>query len=100
MCSQLGELFTLLRFLDGDRFPDREEFNAQFSNMKSAEAVEQFHELIQPYVFRRMKGDVEKDLPQRDETLIEVELTNAQKQCVAASHARTQAGHTAGVTPV
>jgi chromodomain-helicase-DNA-binding protein 7 len=31
-------------------------------------------------MFRRMKGDVEKSLPPREETLIEVEMTTMQKQ--------------------
>jgi hypothetical protein len=46
----------------------------------SAKDVSELHKLIQPYMFRRMKGDVEKSLPPREETLISVQMTTVQKR--------------------
>jgi len=46
----------------------------------SASDVSDLHRQLQPFMFRRMKGDVEKSLPPREETLIEVEMTTMQKQ--------------------
>lgn len=48
--------------------------------MKSKERVDELHEEIRPYILRRLKEDVEKSVPPKEETLIEVELTNTQKQ--------------------
>lgn len=52
----------------------------QYGDMKSKERVDQLHEEIRPYILRRLKEDVEKSVPPKEETLIEVELTVLQKQ--------------------
>lgn len=33
------------------------------------------HEVLRPYLLRRMKEEVEKGLPPKEETIIEVEMT-------------------------
>ena len=38
------------------------------------------HEEIRPYILRRLKEDVEKSVPPKEETLIEIEMTVMQKQ--------------------
>lgn len=76
-------MFTLLSFIDPDRFNDRAEFDAKYAHLQKsgeAEDVTSLQKVIQPYFYRRMKGDVEKTLPKREETLIEVEMTSLQKQ--------------------
>lgn len=51
-----------------------------YGDMKSKERVDELHEEIRPYILRRLKEDVERSVPPKEETLIEVELTVAQKQ--------------------
>lgn len=51
-----------------------------YGDMKSKERVDQLHEEIRPYILRRLKEDVERSVPPKEETLIEVELTISQKQ--------------------
>jgi SNF2 family DNA or RNA helicase len=41
-------------------------------------AISKLHEVLKPYLLRRVKADVEKNLPPREETLIEVEQTPMQ----------------------
>jgi chromodomain-helicase-DNA-binding protein 7 len=48
--------------------------------MKSKEKIDEMHQAIRPYILRRLKEDVEKSVPPKEETLIEVELTVQQKQ--------------------
>ena len=36
--------------------------------------------ILRPYLLRRVKSDVEKDLPRKTETVIDVELTALQKR--------------------
>jgi SNF2 family DNA or RNA helicase len=55
-------------------------FLEKYGEMKSKELVDQLHEEIRPYILRRLKEDVEKSVPPKEETVIEVELTVAQKQ--------------------
>jgi SNF2 family DNA or RNA helicase len=49
----------------------------QYGGIKSKEQIDELHETIRP---RRLKEDVEKSVPPKEETLIEVELTLLQKQ--------------------
>lgn len=52
----------------------------KYGEMKSKELVDELHEEIRPFILRRLKEDVEKSVPPKEETLIEVELTVDQKQ--------------------
>lgn len=47
---------------------------------QEAKDVAHLQKNIKPYLLRRMKEDVEKAVPPKEETIIEVELTEVQKQ--------------------
>ena len=70
----------MLNFIDPDGFDDMEEFMDQYGDIKSKDRIDKLHETIRPYILRRLKEDVEKSVPPKEETLIEVELTVLQKQ--------------------
>ena len=53
---------------------------AKFGTMANRAEVESLQKLISPYMLRRVKEDVAKDIPSKEETLIDVELTSIQKQ--------------------
>jgi len=74
------ELFSLLHFLEPAKFPNEKEFQQAYGDIRDAEAVENLKALLRPYLLRRMKEDVEKAIPPKEETLISVELTRIQKQ--------------------
>jgi len=74
------ELGALLHFLEEEKFPCVDEFEQEYGDMKSKKDVEKLQKVLKPYLLRRVKGDVEKALPPRVETLIEVELTGTQKR--------------------
>lgn len=57
-----------------------EDFLDQYGEIKSKERIDKLHETIRPYILRRLKEDVEKSVPPKEETLIEVELTVMQKK--------------------
>jgi len=76
----MQELWTLLNFINPDSFDNIDEFMEQYRDIKSKEKVDELHEAIRPYILRRLKEDVEKSVPPKEETLIEVELTVLQKQ--------------------
>jgi SNF2 family DNA or RNA helicase len=48
--------------------------------LKSAAEVEKLQALLKPIMLRRFKEDVEKTIPVKEETVVEVELTNPQKK--------------------
>jgi SNF2 family DNA or RNA helicase len=69
----------LLHFIDPKNFGSVDVFLEQYGDIKH-ENVDDLHEIIRPYVLRRVKTDVEKSVPPKEETIIEVELTILQKQ--------------------
>jgi len=48
--------------------------------MANREQVEALQRKISPFMLRRVKEDVAKDIPAKEETVIDVELTSIQKQ--------------------
>ena len=78
--NNMQEMWTLLNIVDPDSFDDVDEFLDRYGDIKSKDRVDELHETIRPYILRRLKEDVEKMVPPKQETLIEVELTVLQKQ--------------------
>lgn len=78
--NSLDELFALLNFLQPQRFFSHEMFMRDYGNLRRSEDVEKLQALLKPLMLRRLKEDVEKSIPVKEETIIEVELTNIQKR--------------------
>ena len=78
--NDVKEFWTLLNFIDPDNYDDIDDFMEEYGDMKSKDKIDMLHEQIRPYILRRLKEDVEKSVPPKEETLIEVELTLSQKQ--------------------
>jgi len=74
------ELWALLHFSDPVAFKSKEDFVEKFGQLQDAEQVSQLHAVLKPYLLRRVKEDVEKSLPPKQETILEVSLTPIQKQ--------------------
>jgi len=74
------ELWTLLNFIAPNEFSSLTQFLATYGDMTDGDAITNLNAAIRPYLLRRMKEDVEKGLPPKEETIIEVELTSVQKQ--------------------
>ena len=70
----------MLNFIEPSKFPDLDSFQVNFGNMANRSQVESLQQLISPYMLRRVKEDVAKDIPSKEETVIDVELTAIQKQ--------------------
>ncbi|XP_058868476.1 chromodomain-helicase-DNA-binding protein 8 isoform X1 [Acipenser ruthenus] len=78
--NTVEELFSLLNFLEPSQFPSETEFLKDFGDLKTEEQVQKLQALLKPMMLRRLKEDVEKKLVPKQETIIEVELTNIQKK--------------------
>ncbi|CAH0477320.1 unnamed protein product [Peronospora belbahrii] len=74
------ELWVLLNYLEPVKFASLDEFNKNFGKLHSQEQVVRLQQLLAPYILRRVKEDVEKSIPPKEETIISVELTTLQKQ--------------------
>jgi len=78
--NNTAELWSLLNFIEPAKFPDAEKFAARYGKMQTQEQVESLQRRIAPHLLRRVKEDVAKDIPPKQETIIDVELTTMQKQ--------------------
>lgn len=78
--NNVNELFSLLNFLEPSQFASSEAFLNEFGQLKSESEVVKLQALLKPMMLRRLKEDVEKTLAPKEETIIEVELTNIQKK--------------------
>lgn len=82
------ELWALLHFANPSIFKDKDDFLDKFGQMTDAKQVSALHSILKPYLLRRVKEDVEKSLPPKEETILEVSLTPVQKTFYKAIYER------------
>ncbi|OAX42813.1 hypothetical protein K503DRAFT_732939 [Rhizopogon vinicolor AM-OR11-026] len=104
--NNLTELWALLQFLmSGANFANLKEFGEWFSNPlekaiemgttlddENMQRVNKLHTVLRPYLLRRLKRDVEKELPSKFEHLILCPLSKRQRflydEFMARAHTR------------
>ncbi|XP_068456594.1 chromodomain-helicase-DNA-binding protein 8 isoform X1 [Clinocottus analis] len=96
--NTVEELFSLLHFLEPAQFPSETEFLKDFGDLKTEEQVQKLQAILKPMMLRRLKEDVEKNLAPKQETIIEVELTDVQKKYYRAILERNFTFLSLGVT--
>lgn len=94
--NNTDELWSLLNYIEPEKFSRREEFRREFGNLSSQEQVQKLHVLLKPYLLRRMKEDVEQSIPPLQETIIDIEMTNLQKTIYRALYERNKGMLTKG----
>ena len=77
--NNVEELWSLLHFLHPNIFNDLNHFLSEFGQIETAGTLENLQNVIKPFLLRRKKNDVETTIGQKEETIIEVELTRVQK---------------------
>jgi SNF2 family DNA or RNA helicase len=88
LANATEELWALLNFADRDAFDSKEDFLEKFGQLTDADQVNELHSVLKPYLLRRVKEDVEKSLPPKEETILEVSLTPIQKKYYKAIYER------------
>ncbi|KAH6817090.1 SNF2 domain-containing protein / helicase domain-containing protein [Perilla frutescens var. frutescens] len=87
--NDLMELWSLMHFLMPHIFQSHQEFKDWFSNPISVmveghekvnkEVVDRLHNVLRPFLLRRLKRDVEKQLPMKHEHVIYCRLSRRQR---------------------
>eukprot|EP00257_Ricinus_communis_P018634 XP_015577402.1 protein PHOTOPERIOD-INDEPENDENT EARLY FLOWERING 1 isoform X1 [Ricinus communis] len=87
--NDLMELWSLMHFLMPHIFQSHQEFKEWFSNPISGmvegqervnkEVVDRLHNVLRPFILRRLKRDVEKQLPMKHEHVIYCRLSKRQR---------------------
>mmetsp|Transcript_27904 Transcript_27904/g.44730 ORF Transcript_27904/g.44730 Transcript_27904/m.44730 type:complete len:1362 (-) Transcript_27904:126-4211(-) len=88
--NNVGELWALLNFIEPKEFPDERSFLEMFGDLQNAEQVMALQNRVKPFMLRRLKEHVEKDIPAKEETVIDVELTTLQKKYYRAIFERNR----------
>lgn len=81
--NNLHELWALLNFILPDVFGSDEDFDKWFNSGEGeiqTEMIRKLHSLLKPFLIRRLKSDVAKDLPPKKETKVFVGLTKMQRE--------------------
>ena len=82
--NHLGELWAIMRFLDpellGDELTFRRVYKAPIESEGDEERLAALREQVAPYILRRTKAEVAKDLPPKTELLRPVELRGKQRE--------------------
>lgn len=87
--NNLGELWALLNFVLPDIFNDIESFQEWFnlptlqstiSTSRSTQIISKLHTILKPFLLRRLKVDVETNLPPKKEYVLYAPLTTRQRE--------------------
>ncbi|KAK5928070.1 hypothetical protein CgunFtcFv8_013162 [Champsocephalus gunnari] len=77
--NSLKELWSLLHFLMPDKFASWEDFDDAHGK-GTDNGYQSLHKVLEPFLLRRIKKDVEKSLPAKVEQILRVDMTAQQKQ--------------------
>jgi hypothetical protein len=88
LANATEELWALLHFANKSVFSSKDEFLEKFGQLENSVQVQELHSILKPYLLRRVKEDVEKSMPPKTETILEVSLTPGQKKYYKAIYER------------
>jgi superfamily II DNA or RNA helicase len=81
--NHLGELWNLFQFINPGMMGSLDRFQEQFAipieKMKDVDKRDQLRRLVQPFMLRRRKDEVLKELPPKTEITLTVELTTEER---------------------
>ncbi|KAF7458439.1 SWI2/SNF2 ISWI-like (AT hook) [Cryptosporidium felis] len=84
--NNLKELWSLLNFLMPDLFSSSEDFESLFdfsridSDDQQKYVIKTLHQILRPFMLRRLKADVERELPPKRELYVYIGLSKLQKK--------------------
>ncbi|MCK5681269.1 DEAD/DEAH box helicase, partial [bacterium] len=83
MENHLGELWNLFNFINPGLLGSLKQFTQRFAlpieHENNRDARDHLRKLIKPYILRRNKSQVLKELPERTEILLEVKMSDAER---------------------
>ena len=79
--NSMKELWALLHFIMPLKFDNWTEFNEEHGSSRAEKrGYARLHKVLEPFIIRRVKKDVEKDLPAKVEQILRVDMSRMQKQ--------------------
>lgn len=91
--NHLMELWSHFRFLMPDLLGEKEKFQADvLAGESDKRHIKRLQKLTRPFILRRKKEEVAKDLPERIDQTVWVEMNDAQKNCYETYLASAKSG--------
>ncbi|KAL8265884.1 hypothetical protein R6Q59_003228 [Mikania micrantha] len=78
--NNFGEMYNLLNFLQPASFPSLKSFEDKFSDLTTAEKVDELKKLVAPHMLRRLKKDAMQNIPPKTERVVPVDLSTIQAE--------------------
>ena len=69
-----------MNYIEPDNFNSFDRFMMEYGDLKTSAQVENLHKIIKPHFLRRLKDEVEDTIPPLKETVVDIGLTEVQKQ--------------------
>ena len=92
--NHLGDLWSMMRFLNPGLLGDAKQFQADFRKPiekdNEPDAKRRLARRIKPFMLRRTKAQVAKDLPDRTELIADIELFDTQRDLYEVTRAAMQ----------
>ncbi len=91
--NRLEDLWSQFHFLNRGLLGGRQDFNDRYVKPIAAgdpDAAGRLRQRVRPFVLRRLKSEVAKELPPRTEVVLRCELTDAERQVYDAVRAATR----------
>ena len=83
MENHLGELYSIFRFINPPMFGSVNDFNEKYLNPiqkdGDQQVAKQLSSKLNPFILRRLKKEVAKELPEKTEQILYVELSDEQR---------------------
>ncbi|OHS97662.1 SNF2 family N-terminal domain containing protein [Tritrichomonas foetus] len=76
--NSIEELWSLLNLLDPIQFSNLDVFMQSFKDINNINVIHTLQQIIEPFILRRKKADVETSITPKEETIIQVEMTEIQ----------------------
>uniref|UniRef100_A0A914H4M4 Uncharacterized protein n=1 Tax=Globodera rostochiensis TaxID=31243 RepID=A0A914H4M4_GLORO len=83
--NNLHELWALLNFLLPEKFSDSEHFDSMFTEdhvlgQQNFDLISRLHQILKPFLLRRLKSDVEKSLLPKKELKVYIGMSKMQRE--------------------
>jgi SNF2 family DNA or RNA helicase len=75
--NHLIDLWSIFNFLNPELLPEREDFRFDLSNPEDKRVLQ---DTIRPFILRRLKAEVELDLPEKTEIILYAEFSEAERK--------------------
>lgn len=89
--NKLLDLWSIFDYILPGFLGTKSDFNGVYNNSASSDTLKKLHNKILPFILRRLKKDVLKDLPEKTEELLYIRMDDEQQKIYSSEVAKLRA---------